>query len=129
MKFLCSNRLGSFNIGRSFFDALTSNGRLGINNIVAHIAGDYSAGVYRIDQYTTNKANLSVIVTRLSGDSYGGLFQNKLTSLTRVNQKKLNDLDKEYIMQARRKLLSTGLYTEDEIMEAERLSQSNNPQE
>lgn len=67
---------------RSFFDALTSNGRLGINNIVAHIAGDYSAGVYRIDQYTTNKANLSVIVTRLSGDSYGGLFQNKLTSAT-----------------------------------------------
>ena len=56
-------------------------------------------------------------------------FQNKLTSLTRVNQKKLNDLDKEYIIQARRKLLSTGLYTEDEIMEAERLSQSNNPQE
>ena len=56
-------------------------------------------------------------------------FQNKLTSLTRVNQKKLNDLDKEYIMQARRKLLSTGLYTEDEIMEAERLSQSNNQQE
>jgi hypothetical protein len=56
-------------------------------------------------------------------------FQNKLTSLTKVNQKKLNDLDKEYIMQARRKLLSTGLYTEDEIMEAERLSQSNNQQE
>lgn len=56
-------------------------------------------------------------------------FQNKLTSLTRVNQKKLNDLDKEYIMQARRKLLSTGLYTEDEIMEAEKLSQSNNQQE
>ncbi len=56
-------------------------------------------------------------------------FQNKLTSLTRVNQKKLNDLDKEYIIQARRKLLSTGLYTEDEIMEAERLSQSNNQQE
>ena len=56
-------------------------------------------------------------------------FQNKLTSLTRVNQKKLNVLDKEYIIQARRKLLSTGLYTEDEIMEAERLSQSNNPQE
>ena len=56
-------------------------------------------------------------------------FQNKLTSLTRVNQKKLNDLDKEYIMQARRKLLSTGLYTEDEIMEAERLSQTNNQQE
>jgi hypothetical protein len=56
-------------------------------------------------------------------------FQNKLTSLTRVNQKKLNDLDKEYIIQARRKLLSTGLYTEDEILEAERLSQSNNPQE
>ena len=56
-------------------------------------------------------------------------FQNKLTSLTRVNQKKLNELDKEYIIQARRKLLSTGLYTEDEIMEAERLSQSNNPQE
>ena len=56
-------------------------------------------------------------------------FQNKLTSLTRVNQKKLNDLDKEYIIQARRKLLSTGLYTEDEILEAERLSQSNNQQE
>lgn len=56
-------------------------------------------------------------------------FQNKLTSLIKVNQKKLNDLDKEYIMQARRKLLSTGLYTEDEIMEAERLSQSNNQQE
>ncbi len=56
-------------------------------------------------------------------------FQNKLTSLTRVNQKKLNDLDKEYIIQARRKLLSTGLYTEDEVLEAERLSQSNNPQE
>jgi len=56
-------------------------------------------------------------------------FQNKLTSLTRVNQKKLNELDKEYIIQARRKLLSTGLYTEDEILEAERLSQSNNPQE
>jgi hypothetical protein len=56
-------------------------------------------------------------------------FQNKLTSLTKVNQKKLNDLDKEYIIQARRKLLSTGLYTEDEIMEAERLSQSNNQQE
>jgi len=56
-------------------------------------------------------------------------FQNKLTSLTRVKQKKLNDLDKEYIIQARRKLLSTGLYTEDEILEAERLSQSNNPQE
>ena len=56
-------------------------------------------------------------------------FQSKLQSLTRVSQKKLNDLDKEYIIQARRKLLSTGLYTEDEIMEAERLSQSNNPQE
>ena len=56
-------------------------------------------------------------------------FQSKLTSLTKVNQKMLNDLDKEYIIQARRKLLSTGLYTEDEIMEAERLSQSNNQQE
>lgn len=56
-------------------------------------------------------------------------FQNKLTSLTRISQKKLNDLDKEYIIQARRKLLSTGLYTEDEILEAERLSQSNNQQE
>lgn len=56
-------------------------------------------------------------------------FQNKLTSLTKVNQKKLNDLDKEYIIQARRKLLSTGLYTEDEVLEAERLSQSNNQQE
>lgn len=56
-------------------------------------------------------------------------FQNKLTSLTRVNQKKLNDLDKEYIIQARRKLLSTGLYTEDEILEAERLSSTNNQQE
>ena len=56
-------------------------------------------------------------------------FQNKLILLTKVSQKKLNDLDKEYIIQARRKLLSTGLYTEDEIMEAERLSQSNNQQE
>lgn len=56
-------------------------------------------------------------------------FQNKLTSLTKINQKKLNDLDKEYIIQARRKLLSTGLYTEDEIMEAERLSQTTNQQE
>jgi len=56
-------------------------------------------------------------------------FQNKLTSLTRVNQKKLNDLDKEYIMQARRKLLSSGLYTEDEIVEAERLSQATNQQQ
>lgn len=53
-------------------------------------------------------------------------FQNKLISLTKINQKKLNDLDKEYIIQARRKLLSTGLYTEDEIMEAERLSQTTN---
>jgi hypothetical protein len=41
----------------------------------------------------------------------------------------LNDFDKEYIIQARRKLLSTGLYTEDEIMEAERLSQTTNQQE
>jgi hypothetical protein len=56
-------------------------------------------------------------------------FQNKLNSLIRINPKKLNDLDKEYIIQARRKLLSTGLYTEDEIMEAERLSQTNNQQE
>lgn len=56
-------------------------------------------------------------------------FFNKLTLLTKVNQKKLNDLDKEYIMQARRKLLSTGLYTEDEILEAERLSSTNNQQE
>lgn len=56
-------------------------------------------------------------------------FQNKLNSLIKINQKKLNDLDKEYIIQARRKLLSTGLYTEDEIMEAERLSQTNNQQE
>ena len=57
-------------------------------------------------------------------------FINKLILLTRVNQKKLNDLDKEYIVQARRKLLSTGLYTEDEILEAERLSMGvNNQQE
>jgi len=56
-------------------------------------------------------------------------FQNKLNSLIKINPKKLNDLDKEYIIQARRKLLSTGLYTEDEIMEAERLSQTNNQQE
>ena len=56
-------------------------------------------------------------------------FQNKLHSLIRINPKKLNDLDKEYIIQARRKLLSTGLYTEDEIMEAERLSQTTNQQE
>jgi hypothetical protein len=57
-------------------------------------------------------------------------FINKLTLLTRVNQKKLNDLDKEYIVQARRKLLSTGLYTEDEVLEAERLSmETNNQQE
>ena len=56
-------------------------------------------------------------------------FQNKLVSLTRVSQKRLNDLDKEYIIQARRKLLSTGLYTEDEINEAEVLSQTNNTQE
>jgi hypothetical protein len=57
-------------------------------------------------------------------------FFNKLTLLTKVSQKKLNDLDKEYIVQARRKLLSTGLYTEDEILEAERLSmETNNQQE
>jgi hypothetical protein len=56
-------------------------------------------------------------------------FQNKLNSLIKINPKKLNDLDKEYIIQARRKLLSTGLYTEDEIMEAERLSQTSNQQE
>jgi hypothetical protein len=53
-------------------------------------------------------------------------FQSRLNSLTKVNQKMLNDLDKEYIIQARRKLLSTGLYTEDEIKEAELLSQINN---
>lgn len=57
-------------------------------------------------------------------------FINKLALLTKVNQKRLNDLDKEYIVQARKKLLSTGLYTEDEILEAERLSmQPNNQQE
>jgi hypothetical protein len=57
-------------------------------------------------------------------------FLNKLVLLTKVNQKRLNDLDKEYIVQARKKLLSTGLYTEDEILEAERLSmQPNNQQE
>jgi hypothetical protein len=55
-------------------------------------------------------------------------FLNKLVLLTKVNQKKLNDLDKEYIVQARRKLLSTGLYTEDEILEAERLSMETNNQ-
>jgi len=55
-------------------------------------------------------------------------FFNKLVLLTKVNQKRLNDLDKEYIVQARRKLLSTGLYTEDEILEAERLSMETNNQ-
>ena len=56
-------------------------------------------------------------------------FFNKLALLTKVNQKKLNDLDKEYIVQARKKLLSTGLYTEDEIIEAERLSMAMNNQQ
>jgi hypothetical protein len=56
-------------------------------------------------------------------------FYNKLHLLTRITKKKLNDLDKEYIMQARRKLLATGLYTEDEILEAERLSQTSKQQD
>ena len=57
-------------------------------------------------------------------------FINKLTLLTKVNQKRLNDLDKEYIVQARKRFLSTGLYTEDEATEAQRKSMElNNQQE
>jgi len=57
-------------------------------------------------------------------------FLNKLVLLTKVNQKRLNDLDKEYIVQARKRFRSTGLYTEDEAIEAERLSmETNNQQE
>lgn len=55
-------------------------------------------------------------------------FCNKLIQLTKISTKRLSNLDKEYILQARRKLLSTGLYTEDEIIEAEQLSMQGNNQ-
>jgi len=49
-------------------------------------------------------------------------FYKKLQALTVVNNKVLRDIDKEYIQDARNRLFSTGLYTEEEIKEAERLS-------
>lgn len=58
------------------------------------------------------------------------MFYNKLKSLIKVPIQKNSDLDNEYITQARQKLFSTGLYSVDEINEAERLSmQGNNQQE
>ena len=56
-------------------------------------------------------------------------FHNKLQSLAKRPQLKDNRLEQEYIKQARERLFSTGLYTVDEINEAERLSQINNQPE
>lgn len=50
------------------------------------------------------------------------MFFQKLKSLTKVSNQKNSELDKEYIVQARQKLFSTGLYSVDEINEAEKLS-------
>lgn len=56
-------------------------------------------------------------------------FYNKLKSLTKVVINKNSELDKEYIVQARQKLFSTGLYSVDEINEAERASMAGNNQQ
>lgn len=56
-------------------------------------------------------------------------FFTKLQSLAKRPNIKDNKLEQEYIKQARERLFATGLYTLDEINEAERLSQINNPQE
>lgn len=57
------------------------------------------------------------------------MFYQKLKSLTKVSSQKNSELDKEYIVQARQKLFSTGLYSVDEINEAEKLSMVGNNQQ
>lgn len=57
------------------------------------------------------------------------IFFNKLKSLTKVSHQKNSELDKEYIVQARQKLFATGLYSADEINEAERASMAGNNQQ
>lgn len=56
-------------------------------------------------------------------------FFTKLQSLAKRPSIKDNKLEQEYLKQARERLFATGLYTLDEINEAQRLSQLNNPQE
>lgn len=56
-------------------------------------------------------------------------FYSKLQSLSKRPSIKDNKLEQEYIKQARERLFATGLYTVDEINEAERLSQINNQPE
>lgn len=80
LTFRLGNKTGE--VDRILFPALTSVGSFGINNIIAHKLGDTWGGVYRIDQYTSDQTNLSVITTRLSGEEYGGMFANKETSPT-----------------------------------------------
>ena len=52
-------------------------------------------------------------------------FFNKLQNLAKRPNVKDGKLEQEYIKQARERLFATGLYTVDEINEAERLSQLN----
>ena len=71
-------------------------------------------------------------IVALSGAKSMGAedFYKRLHNLCRVSDKVLRDIDKEYIQDARKRLFSTGLYTMEEITEAERLSmQPNNEQE
>jgi hypothetical protein len=74
--------------------------------------------------------NLTEILALEAGKSIGANeFFAKLQSLANPPMLKDNRLEQEYIAQARKKLFSTGLYTIDEINEAERLSQLNTQQE
>jgi hypothetical protein len=77
-----------------------------------------------------NGENLKDVLSLEAGKSIGANeFFAKLQSLANPPMLKDNKLDQEYIQQARKKLFSTGLYTIDEINEAERLSQLNTQQE
>jgi hypothetical protein len=77
-----------------------------------------------------NGENLKDVLALEAGKSIGANeFFAKLQTLSSTPTLKDNKLEQEYIVQARKKLFSTGLYTIDEINEAERLSQLNTQQE
>ena len=77
-----------------------------------------------------NGEDLKDVLALEAGKSIGANeFFSKLQTLASPPMLKDNRLEQEYIVQARKKLFSTGLYTIDEINEAERLSQLNNQQE
>lgn len=76
------------------------------------------------------EADMRDVLALEAGKSIGANeFFHKLQSLAKRPQVKDSKLEQEYIKQARERLFATGLYTVDEIHEAERLSQLNNPQE